>query len=115
MYDRNVYNQLQEAGFLQYRYNPTMRMVHEKNAELLEDFIANYGFPLPSTSAREIYQAAWFIAIHAISKPILLKQVFTLLQKALQDGEPVAQEYARFYDRIALYQREQQLYGTQFF
>ena len=36
------------------------------------------------------------------------------MEHALHNGEPVAQEYAKLFDRIALYEGRQQRYGTQF-
>jgi hypothetical protein len=41
------------------------------------------------------------IAIHGISRPALLKKMLQILKDASQAGEPVANEYTKFYDRIA--------------
>lgn len=106
--------ELEQAGLLNEGYNPQMRAIHEENAQLLEDFLDRYGWPYPSKYGKEVYEAAWMIAIHAISSPALLKKVLHILEKALQAGEPVANEYTKFYDRIALYEGHQQVYGTQF-
>jgi len=113
-YDREVLAELEKSGILFEGYNPKMRAVHEENALLLEKFIAHYGWPLPSQFGREIHTTAWFIAIHAISKPNLLRSVLYILEQALQLGELVAEEYAKLFDRIALYEGRKQLYGTQF-
>lgn len=107
--------ELEQAGVLYDGYHQQMRAVHEENAALLENFLNHYGWPYPSKYGKDIYEAAWMIAIHAISKPVLLRKVLHILEQALQAGEPVANEYAKLYDRIELYEGRQQLYGTQFF
>jgi hypothetical protein len=113
-HDMKFRAELEEAGLLYEGYNPQMRAIHEENAQLLEDFLAEYGWPYPSQYGKEVHEAAWMIAIHAISKPDLLRKVLQILEKALQAGEPVANEYTKLYDRIALYEGRQQVYGTQF-
>ncbi len=106
--------ELEEVGLLNEGYHPQMHAIHEENAALLEDFLHHYGWPYPSKYGKEVHEAAWMIAIHAISKPALLRKVLQILEEALKSGEPVANEYTKFYDRIALYEGRQQVYGTQF-
>lgn len=113
-HDMRVRAELEKAGLLNDGYNPTMRAVHESNAQLLEAFIAHYGWPYPSKYGKKIHRAAWFIAIHAISRPHILRMALQLLKDALDAGEAVATEYAKLFDRIALYEGRQQYYGTQF-
>lgn len=113
-HDMKFRTELEEAGLLNEGYHPQMRAIHEENAALLEDFLHQYGWPYPSKYGKEVHEAAWMIAIHSISKPALLKKVLYILEKALQAGEPVANEYTKFYDRIALYEGRKQVYGTQF-
>lgn len=113
--DMALYYELEKAGILFDGYNPAMRALHEKNAQLLETFLAKYGWPAPSKYGAEIHEAAWMIAIHAISKPNLLRRVMQLLKHELEAGKPVAEQYAKLFDRIALYEGRQQIYGTQFY
>lgn len=105
---------LEEKDIL-FTYNPGMRVIHEENAKLLEQFLNEYGWPMPSKYGHEVHYAAWLIAIHAISQPALLKRVLKILEDALAAGEPVANEYAKLSDRIGLYEGRGQTYGTQFF
>ncbi len=92
-----------------------MRECHEENANLLSRYVQKYGWLLPSKYGRKVHEAAWFIAIHAISKPEIVRQALNILNDALRKGEKVAGEYARLFDRIELYEGRQQIYGTQFF
>ena len=114
-HDTAVRLKLEKDGSLFDGYHPTMRSVHEKNAEILTKFMSVHGWPIPSKWGQEIHEAAWLIAIHAISRPNILRRALYALKKALNDGELVAEQYARLFDRIALYEGRQQEYGTQFF
>src|ERR1700722_1398922 len=113
-HDMRVRAELEKAGLLYDGYNSRMREIHEQNAELLESFLVQYGWPYPSKFGRKIHRAAWFIAIHAISMPRVLHTVLDTLEQALKKGESVAQEYAKLYDRVSLYEGRGQMYGTQF-
>lgn len=114
--DKNLYQELFKAGsFNSPVYNPLMRQCHEENAALLENFIANYGWPFPEVYGQEAHEAAWLIAIHAISKPHFIKQIAAILKVAWQEGKLHGKYYAHFYDRIELYEGREQLYGTHLF
>jgi hypothetical protein len=113
-HDMRFRAELEQAGLLTGTYNLQMRAIHEKNAALLATFIADYGWPVPSLYGFKVHEAAWFIAIHAISKPHILRLALQLIEQAMRQGEPVAQEYAKLFDRIALYEGRKQRYGTQF-
>jgi len=114
-HDIAVRTELEKDGSLFEGYHPKMREVHEKNAEILTTFINLHGWPVPSRWGKDVHEAAWLIAIHAISKPDILRGALHALEKALNQGELVAEQYARLFDRIALYEGRQQEYGTQFF
>lgn len=109
--DTELLNQLRDSGELfKARYHPLMQQCHEENALLLEQFLEKYGWPLPSEYG-QAHETAWMIAIHAISRPDLLKRVLKIFEdNNIKDGC-----YARLYDRIELYQGRKQKYGTQFF
>jgi hypothetical protein len=113
--DMKLQAELEKSGVLFEGYHSGMRALHEKNAQLLQAFLASYGWPFPSRYGEQIHEAAWIIAIHAISRPSLVKAVLHMLEQGLYKGECVAQEYAKTFDRVALYEGRQQRYGTQFF
>jgi len=113
--DTEIREGLEKNGRIFKGYDPEMRKCHEENAQLLENYIRKYGWPFPSKFGHEVHEAAWFIAIHAISKPKLLKQTLNILKEGLDKGEKVASEYAKLFDRIALYEGGKQVYGTHFF
>jgi len=114
-YDTAIRIELEQDGSLFEGYHPKMQEVHERNAVILTKFVTLHGWPIPSKWGQQIHEAAWLIAIHAISKPDILRSALHELQKALSNGEFVAEQYARLFDRIALYEGRQQEYGTQFF
>lgn len=114
--DKEVRAELLAAGELDKpTYHPHMRAVHEANAALLETFLDMHGWPFPAQYGVEAHEAAWFIAIHAISRPDFIKKVAAILKAAWQEGKIPGKYYANFYDRIELYEGRQQLYGTHLF
>ncbi len=114
-HDTQVRIKLEQDGSLFEGYHPEMRKVHEANAITLANFIDLYGWPAPSKYGKKVHEAAWLIAIHAISKPDVLRNALRLLKAALDQNEQVATHYAKLFDRIALYEGRKQKYGTQFF
>lgn len=114
--DRALYQELAATGaFDKPEYNERMKACHEENADLLEAFLANYGWPLPEEYGKEAHEAAWLIAIHAIARPPLIKKTAHFLEEAWQSGKLPAHYFANFYDRIALYEGRKQRYGTHLF
>ena len=114
--DKQIYKELFDAGeFNKPVYNPVMKQCHEENADLLERFLDTYGWPFPQDYSEEVHEAAWFIAIHAISRPALIKKVAHIMHDAYKAGKISGKYYANFYDRIELYEGRKQLYGTHLF
>lgn len=112
-HDKKIYKELFDAGeFNKPGYNPRMKKVHEENADLLEEFISKYGWPFPDEYGIEAHEAAWFIAIHAISRPHLIKKIAQLMHDGWKAGKIPGNYYANFYDRIEIYEGRKQLYGT---
>ncbi len=105
----------QEGKLFGNQYNAEMRSLHEKNADLLDSFLAHYGWPSISKYDFKVHKAAWLIAIHAISKPHVMRRALQNLEQELKHGQPVQNEYAKLFDRVALYEGKQQYYGTQFY
>ena len=113
--DTEIRQELEKRNKIFKGYDPDMRKCHEDNADLLEEYISQYGWPFPTKFGEKLHEAAWIIAIHAISRPQLLRKTLDIMAEALAKGEGVASAYARLVDRIALYEGRQQIYGTQFF
>ena len=111
--DLSIRTELEQTGELFEGYHSRMRICHENNAALLTKVLEEVGWPEPDQ--KQAYDAAWLIAIHAISRPNLQRKVLKKLEDDLRHGEPVESEYAKLYDRIALYEGRQQRYGTQLF
>ena len=107
--DLRVREQLERDGSLYEGYHPTMRSVHERNAERLAEIIAGCGWPDPLLVGAEASHAAWLVAQHAISRPALMRGVLPLLTKA--SGVPRS-EAARMEDRIRVFEGRKQRFGT---
>ena len=114
--DKKIYKELFDAGELNKPvYNAVMKQCHEENADLLEKFLDTYGWPFPDDYGEDVHEAAWFIAIHAVSRPALIKRVAQLMYNAWKSGKISGKYCANFYDRIELYEGRKQLYGTHLF
>lgn len=111
--DKELCEELLQAGeFDKPGYNARMKECHDQNALMLEGFLEKYGWPLPAEYGKKAHKAAWFIAIHAIAHPDLIKKVARILETALKNDQLPGKYYANFYDRIELYEGRQQKYGT---
>jgi len=112
--DMCIRAELLESGELMKAiYHPRMEKCHIENAAILEKFLDAYGWPAPSTWSNEVHDAAWLIGIHSVGQPNILKRVFYFIEKLWQAKEVDGGNYARLYDRIALYEGRPQKYGTQ--
>lgn len=66
-YDLQVRAELVENKELtKFGYHPRMKKVHEDNLVYLQEFLSKYEWPQPSQHGKKAFEAAWFIAIHAI-------------------------------------------------
>lgn len=114
--DKVIRKELVDSGELDKPiYNERMKQCHEENADLLEQFLAQHGWPFPDQFGIEAHEAAWFIAIHAIGRPNFIKKIAELLKEAWQQGKLPGRYYVNFYDRIELYEGRLQRYGTHLF
>jgi len=109
--DLRVRERLERDGVLYEGYHPTMRAVHERNADRLAEIITRHGWPSPYLVGPEAAHAAWLVAQHAISRPALMRCVLPLLDEA--SGVPRA-EAARMDDRIRVFEGRKQRFGTAF-
>lgn len=95
-------------------YNAEMEAVHRDNAALLEQAIAEIGWPGRSLVGDEGAAAAFLIVQHAIGLPDLQRRALTLILGAVERGDANVMDAALLADRIAVFEGRPQLYGTQF-
>jgi len=112
--DGNFRNKLVKAGKLSNGYNPDMENLHIQNAKKLNSIIEHIGYPTPEKVGQEASEAAWIIIQHAISLPSFMKRCATLLKKAVAENETDPKNLAYLTDRIAMFEGNKQIYGTQF-
>lgn len=112
--DRQVRAELAATSELFEGYAPRMQHVHDENAAVLEEIIAQSGFPTISQVGKEGADAAWRIVQHAIAKPEFMRRCLVLLRDAAARGEADPQHVAFLQDRIRTFEGQPQLYGTQF-
>jgi hypothetical protein len=113
-YDLQVRAELVKNNELsKFGYHPRMKKVHEDNLVYLKEFLSKYGWPRPSQHGKEAFEAAWFIAIHAIDHKQQMKEALKSIKVLLDEGEEVGYQYASIYDRIEIFEGRNQLYGTQ--
>ena len=87
-----------------------MEKLHISNGKKLEEIIDTYGWPGEAEGV-EITNAAWLIAMHAISLPSLQRKVLALLKNNPEKN--LSSEVAMLEDRILVFSGKKQLYGTQ--
>jgi hypothetical protein len=109
--DLALRNRLADQGTLIDGYHPEMRALHEANADRLALAIADYGWPGQDRVGADGSAAAWLIVQHAISRPVLMRQVRDLLRGS---GAVPAARWAMLDDRIAVFEGRKQTWGTQF-
>jgi len=112
--DLKMRNKLIQLGQLSVGYHPDMRAVHEANVEVLEQIIDDIGYPTIDLVGIEASDAAWLIIQHAIGNPRFMKKCALMLEKAANQGTADPVNLAYLTDRIAVYQGEPQLFGTQY-
>lgn len=111
--DRRLRSQLALSGHLFDGYHPAMRSLHEANARELELLVDEDGWPVASESGADGVEAAFLIAVHAISRPNFLRRCLTLMKSAANRGDIPAWHPATLEDRIRSLEGRPQVYGTQ--
>ena len=111
--DEDLHTRLSEAGALTGHYVPSLRAVHEKNASRLREILSEHGWPDESQVGSDGAYAAWLVVQHGIGDPDLQRAVLPLLQQQGEAGHIPAWHAAYLSDRIAMYERRPQRYGTQ--
>jgi hypothetical protein len=111
--DEELHTRLSEAGALTGHYVPSLLAVHEKNASRLRAIISEHGWPNESQVGSDGAYAAWLIVQHGIGDPELQRAALPLLELQAEAGQIPAWRAAYLADRIAMYERRPQRYGTQ--
>lgn len=112
--DLEFRNQLIEKRQLDEGYNEEMAKLHNRNAEILNDIIAIIGYPTVDKVGKEATEAAWLIIQHSIGKPDFMRKCVKLLEVAVNENKADPKNLAYLSDRIAAFEGNPQLYGTQF-
>lgn len=110
--DRRLRAKLLEDGELNLGYHPRMRQLHEANARELELLIDDEGWPSVEETGEDGCEAAFIIALHAISRPAFQRRCLTMMKAAASRGDIPARHPAVLEDRIRTLEGKPQLYGT---
>lgn len=99
-------------------YPPRLRQLHEAHARELELIIDDEGWPTSDTSETQGAEdqgaeAAWLVAMHAVSRPSFMRRCLGLLKGAANRGEVPPRQAALLEDRIRALEGRPQIYGTQ--
>lgn len=95
-------------------YAEEMEKMHHAHAIQLNEIIEAIGYPTLDKVGPEASGAAWLILQHAIGQPSLMKKCAVLLANAVCENKVDPKNLAYLTDRIAVFEGEPQLYGTQF-
>lgn len=95
-------------------YNQEMENLHNRNAEILNEIIDKIGYPTIDKVGKKASEAAWLVIQHSIGRPYFMKKSAELLKVAVNENKADPISLAYLIDRIAVFEGEPQLYGTQF-
>ncbi len=112
--DLALRDELLQKGQLGNGYHEEMEQLHNENAEKLSAIIVVIGYPTIDRVGKEASEAAWLVIQHAISQPAFMKKCAMLLAQAVNEGKAAPINLAYLTDRIAVFEEQPQLYGTQF-
>lgn len=112
--DEKLRAQLIKNGTLSNGYNQEMKAIHDSNAEELNRIIDVIGFPTAEKLGEEASNAAWLIIQHSIGQPDFMKKCAALMEIEVENGQVDKVNFAYLTDRVAVFEGNSQLYGTQF-
>jgi hypothetical protein len=95
-------------------YNAEMQRLHNRNAKILNKIINEIGYPTTDKVGKEASEAAWLVIQHSIGQPQFMKSCMELLKNAVSENKADRKNLAYLTDRIAVFEGNPQLYGTQF-
>jgi hypothetical protein len=94
-------------------YPARLRQLHEANARELELIVDDEGWPTAESAGADGAEAAWLMAMHAVSRPSFMRRSLTLLKSAANRDEVPRRHAAMLEDRIRALEGRKQIYGTQ--
>ncbi len=112
--DLALRNKLIQSNQLGEGYNQEMKEMHEFNSEKLNKIIALIGYPTIEKVGKEASEAAWLVIQHSIGNPVFMKKCAQLLKIETDKNKVDQKNLAYLTDRIAVFEGNPQLYGTQF-
>lgn len=112
--DLALRGKLVQSGQLSDGYNEEMKALHDRNAKKLNEIIDAIGYPTVDKVGVEANEAAWLVIQHAIGQPEFMKKCAKLLAIAVGKNKADSKNLAYLTDRIAVFEGNPQLYGTQF-
>ena len=112
--DLELRDKLIQNGQLSDGYKSEMEVLHNRHAEILNNIIDKIGYPTVDKVGKEANVAAWLVVQHSIGQPEFMKKCVVLLEKAVAENQADAKQLAYLTDRIAVFEGQPQLYGTQF-
>lgn len=111
--EQTLRRELQESGEPLGGYPDSLRRLHEANARELELIVDDEGWPIAEAAEADGAEAAWLVAMHAVSRPAFMRRCLSLLKSAANRGEVPAHHAAMLDDRIRALEGRPQKYGTQ--
>lgn len=112
--DERVREELAATGDLFDGYALKMEQTHLENAAELERMIDENGEWLGKSTVGAVgADAAWLIAMHAISLPEFSRKCLKLIEKAVAENEAEPAHFAYLHDRVCFFEKRPQKYGTQ--
>ncbi|WP_293879093.1 DUF6624 domain-containing protein [Sphingobacterium sp. UBA1498] len=112
--DLALRDKLINEGKLGDGYNEEMKILHNKNAQILDKIMNTIGYPTAEKVGKEASDATWLIIQHSIEQPEFMKRSAELLKTAVKNNKADPINLAYLTDRIAVFQDQPQRYGTQF-
>ena len=112
--DMELRDSLIENGQMGEGYNSEMEKLHNKNAAILNEIIDTIAYPTVDKVGKEASEAAWLVIQHSIGQPSFMKKCEKLLDIAVKQDKANPSNLAFLSDRIASFEGNNQLYGTQF-
>ena len=112
--DLALRDKLINEGKLGDGYNEEMKILHNKNAQILDKIMNIIGYPTAEKVGKEASDATWLIIQHSTEQPEFMKRSAELLKTAVKNNKADPRNLAYLTDRIAVFQDQPQRYGTQF-
>jgi hypothetical protein len=103
-----------KSGEISDGYDRAMEKLHSTNAQELNCIIDLIGYPTVDKVGFQASEAAWLVIQHAIGQPGFMRKCRDLLTDVVKENKADSINLAYLTDRIAVFEGNPQLYGTQF-